>query len=212
MAHSTDNHDQPPAFPGLPAARQDRCRRILALARSISALDGLDPDQRRRKLLRKVAHALSPTQYHAATAHCEEVARFASRLAERLRLDPPARIHARHIALLHDIGKIIYPQDLPITAAISAAICEALGVDEPISRAVAQHHARFDAPQPPAPAARIVAVAHTLATHAADTPRSPAQALTRALAHLRLRRGTLYDPDIVIAAHMLAPSAMTLAA
>jgi putative nucleotidyltransferase with HDIG domain len=212
------------AGPVCPALLAD----ALGEARRIAESEGiLAHEQRRRRLLRRLRARLGPVQLEHTAAHGDQVARTAARLAQLMRLSPEQVEHARLAGLLHDIGKLAFPEDLlakrqglsprerSVLARhprIGAAIAGALGAPAAVAEAVARHHDRADAPQPPPLAARIVCVADALVTMTSARAYSAARSFTEALAELRRGRGGPFDPGAVVAAHLLGAGAMALAA
>lgn len=187
---------------------------------------GLSLEQRRFKLLRMLRATLGPAQLQHLTAHCEAVSRAASGLAILMGLEGPRVERSRLAGLLHDIGKALTPEDLlakpgPLSAEERAVLdrhpedgarlCAALGADQAICDAVRFHHARHDAGATPIEA-QIVAVADSLVTMTTDRPYSAARSFAEALAELRRERGARYNPDAVVAAHILGARTMSLAA
>lgn len=191
--------------------------------RLASAID--QPEARRLRLLADLP--LGSEQRRHLTTHSEEVAATALDLARLLRLGPEACEQVRLAGLLHDLGKIAIPDDLlakpgalsPIErrvlnrhAAEGAWLCEALGIDTEVARVVRHHHTRFDALELAPDAARIVAVADALVTMTSIRPYSAARSFEHALAELRRCRGSVFDPRVVVAAHILGASSMRAAA
>jgi hypothetical protein len=201
----------------------------LGAARRIADEQGILPTAERwQRLLRRLAPRLGPAQLRHTVAHGEQVARTASRLATVMRLGPEAIEHARLAALLHGLGKLALPEDLfaagpgglsarerTILARLpgmGAAIARELGAPAPVEAGIARCRDRFDArPRPPL-TARLLRVADALTVMTTPGARSAARTLSDALARLRRGRGTRFDPDAVVAAHLLGAGAMALAA
>jgi putative nucleotidyltransferase with HDIG domain len=199
---------------------------VWSSAARLGATPGMGVEARRRRLLRSLREVLGPSQFQHTTAHCEQVARTAAHLARLMRLDGAQIAIVRLAGLLHDLGKALIPDSLlakpgPLTRAErevmnrhaddGARLCEALGADAATADAVRHHHTRFDAG--PAPlAAQVVSVADALVTMTTDRPYSSARSFAEALGELRLGRGTVFNPDAVVAAHILGAASMSRAA
>ncbi len=201
---------------------------LLAHARAAAMDRELDSAGRRMRLLRKLVFRLGPIQTEHVTGHCEQVGRTSARLAHLMGMDAGAVEMARVVGLLHDIGKAVFPEELLAKrqglspgersmlarhASESAAVARALGESDAVCAAVAQHHDRFDS----GASGRerlggVVCVADALVTMTTERAYSPARSFTEALAELRRGRGTIFDPDAVVAAHLFGASAMSLAA
>ena len=200
----------------------------LHAARRIAEDQGILPHiQRRHRLLRQFASRLGKVQLEHIAVHCEQVARTAARLATLMRLEPDTIEHVRLAALLHDIGKLAFPEDLlakrqglsPRERAIlsrhpriGAAIARELGVPREVEAGVAHHHDRYDSSTVPPLPARLVCIADARTTMTSSRAYSTARTFADALAELRRGRGALFDPDGVVAAHLLGAGAMALAA
>jgi putative nucleotidyltransferase with HDIG domain len=205
---------------------------ILSAAARIGSMPELSLERRRARLLRALAPHLGPAQLEHVTLHCEHAASAARRLAQLMRVPPQEVEGIRLGALLHDLGKAIVPERLlsragPLNpeertivsrhAADSAHIARLLGASPRIVEDVRRHHDRFDgadAPDGSAPplGARVIRVADAMVVMTAGRPYSAARTYTEAFAELRRGRGTVFDPDAVVAAHVLGASVMALAA
>ena len=194
-------------------------------ARRAGAEPGLNLEQRRSRFLRRLAPHLGPVQLEHITVHCEHVARTASRLAVLMRLVPEQGERVRLVGLLHDIGKTLTPERIlaragPLSAderallahhaEQGATLCALMGAPAEITLAIGSHHAHPD--QGPPMASRIVRVADALVVMTTGRAYSAPRTYTAALAELRRGRGTQFDPDVVVAAHILGASVMALAA
>ncbi len=183
------------------------------------------PEPRRERLLKDLT--LGPEQRQQLTRHSEEVSDAAVKLAQLLRVGPEACERVRLAGLFHDIGKIAVPDDLlakpgPLSpeerrvldrhSIEGAWLCDALGIDPEVGRIVRHHHTRFDALEIAPDAARVVAVADAMVTMTSARPYSAARTFEYALAELRRCRGTVFDPRVVVAAHILGASSMKAAA
>jgi hypothetical protein len=190
--------------PGTAWLQTIRPEDVVAEAQRIAeAGDPADLPRRRMRLLRRFALRLGDAERERATAHCEGVARTAARLAQLMGRSSDEAEAARLVGLLHGLGALAAGG-----AEMAALIAGALGADDTVCRAVSQVGALCAGP-PLEPAARIVTVAGRLESRRAG---GHARTLTDALTDLRRGRGTLYDSDAVVAAHLLGASAMSLAA
>lgn len=215
--------------PGAGLSAYERCVRFVWRAAKAAGAAGAGLEQRRAAFLKRVAELLGPTQLEHITAHSERVAEAAAGIARLLHLSPAEVERVRLAGLLHDIGKAAIPDDLlakpgPLSkrerrlmdrhAEMGARICEALGADEVVVEMVRYHHARYDGDAGPAEGgrvplgARVVCVADALVTMTSDRSYSKARSYTEALAELRRGRATLFDPQAVVAAHILGAEEM----
>jgi putative two-component system response regulator len=198
---------------------------VRSAAARVGGEPGLNLEQRRSRFLRKVAPSLGPAQLEHITLHCEHVARTAARLAALMRVAPEQAERVRLVGLLHDIGKSLAPEHLlarpgPLTdrerallahhAEQGATLCALMGAPSEITLAIGSHHALPE--QGPPIASRIVRVADALVVMTSGRAYSAPRTFTAALAELRRGRGTQFDPDVVVAAHILGASVMALAA
>jgi len=192
-------------------------------ARRAAPIPGLE--RRRSRLLRTLLPDLGPAQLEHIALHCEHVSRTASRIACLMRIPPIQVEQVRLAALMHDIGKALTPEPLlsragPLSrdeqemlarhAMDGARLCRLLGAPEAIASAVEHHHTRHD--ESPGLPARIIAVADALVVMTTGRAYTGARPVADALAELRGGRGTLFDPNVVIAAHIHGASLMALAA
>jgi putative nucleotidyltransferase with HDIG domain len=155
--------------------------------------------------------------------HTDRVVDMSARLAEHLGLDREERQALRWGAYLHDIGKIALPDRIllkpgPLTAEEFAQVRQhseigfAMLVDLPFLPATARslvrhHHERWDGGGYPSGLAgrRIPLLARLFSTVdvydalSSHRPYKPAWSRQRALAHVRSRAGTDFDPDVATA-------------
>jgi len=211
----------------------ERCVRFVWKAAKTARNAGESVEQRRTAFIRRVSELLGPTQIQHITEHSEQVAEAAAGLARLLHFAPIEVERVRLAGLLHDIGKSAIPDDLlakpgPLSrrerklmdkhAEMGARICTALGADDVVIEMVRYHHARFDDESTRAEGgrvplgARVVCVADALVTMTSNRAYSRARTYTEALAELRRGRSTLFDPQAVVAAHILGAQAMAKAA
>lgn len=153
-------------------------------------------------------------------AHCDIVAEYAVKLAERMDLPEESR-RALHVAgLLHDVGKLIVPDEIlkkpaPLTMEEYDILRRHVTVGEVLIRevphvteviqAVACHHERFDGTGYPRALrgdaipkiGRIIAIADSYSAMRLDRPYRKGMGQDRVLNELVAGAGTQFDPDIV---------------
>ena len=193
-------------------------------ARRAGSIPSLTLAQRRSRFLRALAPHMGAWQLEHLTIHCEQVGRAAGRIAALMRLPAHEVEQVRMAGLLHDIGKALVPDAVlgregPLNVEErrildrhdedGAVVCGLLGAPPAIVEAVRFHHRR--AVESPV-AARIIRVADALSVMTTGRCYSAARTYTQALAELRDGRGGDFDPDAVVAAHILGASVMALAA
>jgi HD-GYP domain-containing protein (c-di-GMP phosphodiesterase class II) len=152
-------------------------------------------------------------------AHCDIVAEYAVKLAERMRL-PTASKRALHIAgLLHDVGKLVIADDIlkkpaPLTEeefvamqrhvlAGEALIREVPQLNE-VLQAVSCHHEQFDGTGYPRGLrgseipliGRIISVADAYSAMRLDRPYRKGMSEDRVLREFVAASGIQFDPDI----------------
>lgn len=156
----------------------------------------------------------------ASIGHSARVADLADRMAGILDLDGQEAEELRYAALLHDIGMVAVRSELPTDAqaddlaylsAVSAhpeagvAVLRGLDFLTGALPAIAHHHERFDGRGYPAGmagseiplAARVIAVADAYDALTAYRGGTAAHSHESALAELRRRVGTQFDPAVV---------------
>lgn len=212
----------------------ERCVRFVwKAAKAAGAEAELGVEARRGLFIGRIEPLLGPTQLEHITAHSERVAEVAAELAQLLQMSLAEIERIRLAGLLHDIGKCAIPDEIlakagPLTkrerrlidqhAEMGARICRALGADDTLIDTVRHHHARFDdSPEVGRGGrvllgARVVGAADALVTITSDRAYSRARSYAEALAELRRGRGTAFDPQVVVAAHILGAGAMARAA
>ncbi|HEX2112629.1 MAG TPA: diguanylate cyclase [Gaiellaceae bacterium] len=154
-------------------------------------------------------------------AHSRNVGELAARIAERLGLDAEEVELVRVAGNLHDIGKLLVPEDVlhkpgPLTpaersvverhATIGRRMLEALGL-EPIATWVQHHHERWDGQGYPAGLAReeiplpsrVLFVADAFDTMTTDRVYRTKVTRAEALAEIERRAGAQFDPAVVAA-------------
>jgi two-component system cell cycle response regulator len=186
------------------------------LADDAQLVAGSTVEDRREDLLQRHRDLLGPTQRNYTIHHCQHVRHLTDELADRLGLDPADRQTAGDAALLHDIGKLVIPEDIlalprPLTAeehtimgrhtGESLHLSQRLGADPRVNRTIAAL-GRHDAPtadRAPAPV-DIVNVADAYAAMTMQRPHAEARSHDDAMAELRIGRGTQFHADVVDAA------------
>jgi diguanylate cyclase (GGDEF)-like protein/putative nucleotidyltransferase with HDIG domain len=154
-------------------------------------------------------------------AHSRNVGELAARIAERLGLDAEEVELVRVAGNLHDIGKLLVPEDVlhkpgPLTpaersvverhATIGRRMLEALGL-EPIATWVQHHHERWDGQGYPAGLvreeiplpSRVLFVADAFDTMTTDRVYRTKVTRAEALAEIERRAGAQFDPAVVAA-------------
>jgi diguanylate cyclase (GGDEF)-like protein/putative nucleotidyltransferase with HDIG domain len=166
------------------------------------------------------AHAVIERDVNIGT-HSHNVGELAARIAQRLGLDAEQVELVRVAGGLHDIGKLLVPEDIvhkpgPLTPAersiverhseIGQRMLEALGL-EPIATWVHHHHERWDGEGYPAGLAgeeiplpsRILFVADAFDTMTNDRVYRTKVTRAEALAEIEGCSGTQFDPAVVAA-------------
>lgn len=183
---------------------------IEALARAMAARDALTHD------------------------HARRVQRYALALADEISISEDRTMAALDVAaLLHDVGKLGIPDRLlnkpgPLTpdeydhvklhAIIGADILSAVAFPGPLAVIVRHHHENWDGTGYPDGlrgeaipiGARVLAIVDCYDALTSDRPYRRALSHSCAVAMIRERRGTMYDPEIVkaflrIVQHLEAP-------
>lgn len=203
-------------------------------AQSIQAATPPDFPTRTQTLLNN-AGSLGECQRQQTGPHCRAVKDIAVAIGSSLALDAPSLRELELASLFHDVGKLVVPEQLlakPASLtpderllvdqhpACGSILCAALGMPPGISRAVAQHHVRYDASfshrEPPeersAALARIIAVADAFTAMTEDRPYAPRRSPTQALSELQRQRGKQFDPVAVDACNALVRNSLSRAA
>lgn len=152
--------------------------------------------------------------------HCDEVAQYASSVADRLGLEPDRRERIVFASLLHDVGKIgiterILLKPAPLTVEefnvvklhprIGYRLLQQVPALDAIAPAILHHHERFDGQGYPSGLkgeeipidARIICIADCFSAMTSDRPYRPAMPLERACEELQQGAGRHFDPEIV---------------
>jgi len=153
--------------------------------------------------------------------HARRVQRYALSLAHEISIGDPRTLAAIDAAaLLHDIGKLGIPDRLldkpgPLTAVeydyvkqhaiIGADILSAVAFPGPLAVIVRHHHENWDGTGYPDGlrgaaipiGARVLAIVDCYDALTSDRPYRRALSHGSAVAMIRERRGTMYDPDVV---------------
>ncbi len=177
--------------------------------------------ERRNHLLQRCADQIGPVQRIHITDHCEQVADLSNQLARTMGLDPALCRRIELAGLLHDIGKIMLPEELlakPSSlstvewvlmsrhGALGGYIARSLGADAQTVADVAGHHERFaclrrNATQDQSHiGAQVIGVADALATMVTQRTYSIARSWSQALQELRHGANDQFDPAVVEAA------------
>ncbi len=151
--------------------------------------------------------------------HCDIVAEYAVRLAERLNLSDESKRALRIAGLLHDIGKLVVPDEIlkkpaPLTQEEYEIMQRHVKIGEVLIREVPQlkdviqavscHHERYDGTGYPRGLSgdkipklgRIIAVADAYSAMSLDRPYRKAMPHDRVLQELVAGAGIQFDPDI----------------
>jgi HD-GYP domain-containing protein (c-di-GMP phosphodiesterase class II) len=158
----------------------------------------------------------------ASEEHSAAIARWAGMIADHLGLGPDARQRTELAGRLHDIGKIIVPDEIllkpgPLTGREWAVLrrhpvqgARLVGLAEGLQQVVAvvrQHHERFDGRGYPNGRsgeeirieARIVGVCDAWAAIRSNRPYDAARPVGAAREQLRAASGSQFDPMVVAA-------------
>ncbi|HXW08893.1 MAG TPA: HD domain-containing phosphohydrolase [Vicinamibacterales bacterium] len=181
-----------------------------------------------RATIEALAHAVDAKD-QVTHGHIRRVQTACLRLARALGCNDEAELHALEAAsLLHDLGKLAVPEHIlnkpgRLTeaeyarmkehAAIGADIIAGIEFPFPVAPIVRHHHEAWDGSGYPdglaggqiPRGARILAVVDCFDALTSERPYRPAMSSTEALAILRARRGTMYDPAVVDAFVAQAP-------
>ena len=152
--------------------------------------------------------------------HCDIVAEYAVKLAQRLRLSDESVRALRVAGLLHDIGKIAVPDEIlkkpaPLTEEEKAIMQRHVRIGEvlisevpqfkDVLQAVSCHHERYDGTGYPRSLAgekipllgRIITVADAFSAMSLDRPYRKALSSDAVITELLDGAGTQFDPDFV---------------
>ena len=151
--------------------------------------------------------------------HCDIVAEYAVKLAERLGLPPESKRALRIAGLLHDIGKLAVPDDIlkkpaPLTqeeyeimqrhVSIGEVLIREVPELKEVIQAVACHHERFDGTGYPRGLrgdetpliGRIIALADAYSAMCLDRPYRKGMSHDRVLNELVAGAGVQFDPEL----------------
>ena len=160
------------------------------------------------------------TKDEYTAGHLERVSRYATRLAEVLRLPPEEIAAIREAALLHDIGKIGLPDEVLHKVgrltdeevavirqhlAIGAKILEPMKFFKPITSLIYHHHERYDGKGYPhgltgefiPPGAQVIAIADSFDAMTTNRGYNKPLNVHEALEELRKGSGTQFHPAYV---------------
>jgi len=152
--------------------------------------------------------------------HQRRVADLARAMGTELGLSPDQIEGLRMAGIIHDIGKISVPAEIlstprrltPIEFSLIKMhsqsgydILKDVDFPWPIARMVLEHHERMDGSGYPNGLtgndilleSRVLAVANVVEAMATHRPYRPALGLEAALEEINLKKGILYDPDVV---------------
>jgi putative nucleotidyltransferase with HDIG domain len=152
-------------------------------------------------------------------AHCDIVAEYAVKLAERLGLPPESKRALRIAGLLHDIGKLAVPDDIlkkpaPLTqeeyeimqrhVSIGEVLIREVPELKEVIQAVACHHERFDGTGYPRGLkgdeipliGRIIALADAYSAMCLDRPYRKGMSHDRVLNELVAGARVQFDPEL----------------
>jgi PAS domain S-box-containing protein/putative nucleotidyltransferase with HDIG domain len=151
--------------------------------------------------------------------HERRVAELATRIAEKLGMDPSEVDGIRVAGLMHDVGKVSIPAEIlskPGTlskpefelikghAEAGYLIIESANMEGPIAELVYQHHERCDGSGYPRgltgehllPGTRVLMVADVVEAMISHRPYRPGLSVERALSEIRAGSGALYEPVV----------------
>ena len=152
--------------------------------------------------------------------HCDIVAEYAVKLAQRLGLSEESEMALRVAGLLHDVGKIAVPDEIlkkpaPLTEEERTVMRRHVRMGEVIIREVPQlkdviqavscHHERYDGSGYPRNLAgekipllgRIIAIADAFSAMSLDRPYRKALSSDTVITELLAGAGVQFDPDLV---------------
>ncbi len=193
----------------------------ISLARADEQIRHLEALQHHHEsTIEAFAHAVDAKD-QVTHGHIRRVQTDCLKLAARIGVSDPREVRALQAgALLHDLGKIATPEHIlnkpgPLTTAElaqmqahavkGAEILSAIQFDYPVIPIVRHHHENWDGTGYPDGlageaiplGARILQVVDCFDALTSDRPYRPRMTTTEALAILRNRRGSMYDPGLV---------------
>jgi len=157
---------------------------------------------------------------HTTHTHLQRVRTYAVELAKQLNLGEEQIEALRAAALLHDIGKLAVPEQIinkpgkltpeefekmKVHPIVGAEILDRVAFPYPVAPIVRSHHERWDGTGYPEGlagesipiGARILAAVDCLDALASDRQYRPALPLAEAMAKVKEKAGTWFDPSIV---------------
>jgi diguanylate cyclase (GGDEF)-like protein/putative nucleotidyltransferase with HDIG domain len=157
---------------------------------------------------------------HTTHTHLQRVRTYAVELARELKLNEDEIEALRAAALLHDIGKLAVPEQIinkpgrltpeefermKVHPLVGAEILERVAFPYPVAPIVRSHHERWDGSGYPEGlsgeqipmGARILAVVDCLDALASHRQYRPALPLIEAMAKVKEKAGTWFDPNVV---------------
>lgn len=157
---------------------------------------------------------------HTTHTHLQRVRTYALEIAKEIGLSSDEIEALRAAALLHDIGKLAVPEHIinkpgrltpeefekmKVHPIVGAEILERVAFPYPVAPIVRAHHERWDGSGYPAGlvgeqipiGARILSVVDCLDALASDRQYRPAIPLNQAMATVKERAGTWFDPKVV---------------
>lgn len=157
---------------------------------------------------------------HYTRRHSDVVAEYAMKLAARLKLSDESQRALRMAGLLHDVGKLVIPDDVlkkpgSLTTeeynlvkqhvVIGEVLIRELPQLKDIIQAVSCHHERYDGNGYPRGLrgrripllGRIIAIADAYSAMVLDRPYRKALPLRQAIAELEAGAGSQFDPEMV---------------
>lgn len=157
---------------------------------------------------------------HYTHGHSESVARYATAIADQLRLSPEEKFNVRIAALLHDVGKIGVPETILQNPgalsteqkeiirnhpSVGGKIVKQIPQLQKILPGIVYHHERYDGKGYPNGIAgekipliaRIICVADSFDAMTSDRPYRRAMSVETALAELRDGIGRQFDGQVV---------------
>jgi putative nucleotidyltransferase with HDIG domain/PAS domain S-box-containing protein len=203
------------------------CRTMIAdITTRKQERDALELEKRNeslRKALEKTVLALAATTEMRdpyTTGHQKRVAKLAYAIAQEMGFSDDRLEGMRVMGLLHDIGNMVVPFEIlnkpgmlsdyeheivKNHAHVGYEVLKEIDSPWPLSQVILQHHERLDGSGYPSGLsghdivleARILMVADTVDTIAADLPYRPGLGIDKALEEIKQNQGTLYDPEVV---------------
>ena len=200
---------------------QERLRMAELIARHAMAVFGARPDDGSPAAVQALAGAIEVRDNYTHE-HSEQVLRLAAAVARGLGLGPAEIEHVCHAALLHDVGKLAIPDEIlhkpgPLTEAEWMVMAEHPALGERILRRTPQlehlapivrhEHERWDGGGYPdglagdaiPVASRIILACDAYNAMITTRPYRVAMSEADAVAELRAKAGSQFDPTVVCA-------------